>query len=267
MLKFFGMRIINLASGSDGNLTYLETDNIKLLVDIGLCCSEVVKRLALLNVCPEQIDAVLVSHEHSDHIKGADVFCSRYNKPIYAHYEVWKGLDEKLKKIPDSNKKMFEYESFLLKDLTIIPFSLPHDVPCFGFAFENNLKKVSILTDLGHTNDRILECVQGSQVVYIEANYDKEMLGKNEKYPLILKRRIAGKNGHLSNEDSACAIANLVYGGTRQVILSHLSKENNSPKTAFDTVVRELKKLGIVEGVHVRIDVATNLPGVIFKLV
>lgn len=259
------MRVINLASGSDGNITYIETDQTRILLDMGLSCNECIKRLELIDVSPESLDGVIISHEHSDHCKGVSVFSSKYNKPIYAHRTVWAGLEEKLKKCKEENKLMFENE-FQIKDLTIKPIPLPHDVPCFGFVFENNGKKISILTDLGHTNDRILESIYGSQIVYIESNYDKKLLSKNEKYPLVLKRRIAGPNGHLSNDDAAKVILNLVLTGTRQVILSHLSKENNSPDIAFDTVATYLYSQGVIEGVHVNIDVATQKPGVIFKL-
>ena len=129
-----------------------------------------------------------------------------------------------------------------------------------------NKKKISILTDLGHTNDRILNSIQGSQIVYLESNYDKYLLSKNEHYPLMLKRRIAGPFGHLSNIESAKLIAKLVVSGTRQIVLAHLSKDNNSPEVAFKSVVDQLYSLGIIEGFHVRIDVATDTPGVMFKL-
>ena len=259
------MRVINLASGSDGNITYIETDQAKILLDMGFSCNECMKRVALLGVSPESLDGVIVSHEHSDHSKGVEVFSTKYNKPIYAHRTVWAGLEGKVSKVKEENKLVFENE-FQIKDLNIIPIALPHDVPCFGFVFENNGKKISILTDLGHTNDRILESIYGSQIVYIESNYDKHMLSKNEKYPLILKRRIAGPNGHLSNDDAAKVILRLVLTGTRQVILSHLSKENNTPDIAFETVASYLYSQGVIEGVHVNIDVATQKPGVMFKL-
>ena len=260
------MRVINLASGSEGNLTYIEGENCKLLLDMGLSCAEVVNRLSLLGVDPQSIDAVLLTHEHSDHIKGVDVFSRKYDKPIYAHYEVWKGLEKKLCKVSLNNRRLFDGEEFPIKNIIVKPFSIPHDVPCFGYSFIENGKKISILTDLGHTNDRILKCVQGSQIVYLESNYDKFLLSKNEHYPLVLKRRIAGPNGHLSNNDSAEFIAKLVLTGTRQIILSHLSRDNNNPDLAYRTVVSDLLKYGIVEGVHVRIDVATQKPGVMFRL-
>ena len=260
------MKVINLASGSDGNATYIQSDDAKILVDIGLSCSEIVRRLALIKVAPEDIDAVFVTHEHGDHMRGADVFCSKFNKPMFAHRDVWQGLNNKLTRVKIENRRLFDGEEFELKDIIIRPIPIPHDVPCFGFSFIKDKNKISILTDLGHTTDRILTSVLGSQIVYLEANYDKRMLSKNEKYPLILKRRIAGPNGHLSNDEAGEFIVRLVMGGTRQVVLSHLSKDNNSPEIAYTTITNELLKFGIIEGEHVMIDVASQHPGVLFNL-
>ena len=260
------MRVINLASGSDGNMTYVDTEDTKIILDMGLSCAEAVRRLSYIGIRPEEITGILVTHEHGDHTKGLDVFCSRYDKPIYANKEVWENLDKRLTKVRMDNRKLFDGDEFQLGDITVNPIKVPHDVPCFAFSFKNNENKISILTDLGHTNDRILRNIQGSQIVYIESNYDKLLLSKNENYPLVLKRRIAGPEGHLSNDDCAEFISALVITGTRQIVLSHLSRDNNSPDIAFDTVCKNLLKEGIVEGMHVKIDVATNRPGVIFKL-
>ena len=128
------MRVINLASGSDGNLTYIENDNQKIILDMGLSCSETVKRLDQIGIKPSEISAIIVSHEHSDHIKGIDVFSNKYNTPVYAHEQVWIGLDEKLKKVAIQNRKMFDGE-FQFEDLIVSPIEVPHDVKCFGFSF------------------------------------------------------------------------------------------------------------------------------------
>ncbi len=259
------MRVINLASGSKGNLTYIEDDNTKILVDMGLSCQETIRRLSLLGVTPDEIDGILVTHEHSDHIKGIDVFSKKYNKPIFAHNEVWVGLNDQLKNVKDENKKIFTGD-FEFKELIVRPVEVPHDVKCFGFSFEKGGKKVSLLTDLGHTNDRILQSIKGSQLVYLEANYDRQKLYQNDRYPLSLKRRIDGANGHLSNEASASAIEMLVQSGTRQIVLSHLSEENNSPDLAYEEICQILSKHGLFEGMDFKIDVATQKPGVIFRL-
>ncbi len=259
------MRVINLASGSDGNLTYIESDGQKILLDMGLSCAETVKRLELIGVEPSQISAIIVSHEHSDHIKGINVFANKYNKPVYAHESVWVGLGDKIKNISNENRKTFDGD-FQLNDIIVCPVELPHDVKCYGFSFCEKDKKLSVITDLGHVNDRILNSIKGSQIVYLEANYDRNMLLSGTKYPLSLKRRIDGPNGHLSNIASAEVVEFLTNTGTRQIVLSHLSKENNSPNIAFSSITTFLKQHDIIEGVDIRIDVARDVPTSIFRL-
>ncbi len=259
------MRVFNLSSGSDGNATYIETENARILVDDGISCSETLKRLALIGVKGEDIDAIVVTHEHSDHIKGLDVFSKRFNTPIYAHNDVWEGLYKKLSKVKEENMRIFTGD-FDIKDLIISPVEIPHDVKCFGYSIQNENSKVSLLTDLGHTNDKILNSVQGSQLVYLEANHDLSMLRNCEKYPLSLRMRIAGKNGHLSNDASADFAEKLVKTGTKQIVLSHLSRENNTPELAFTYISNKLEEKGIIEEKNVRIDVATIFPTRIFKL-
>lgn len=259
------MRVFNLSSGSDGNATYLETESTKILIDDGISCAETLKRLSLIGVKGEDIDAVIITHEHSDHMKGLDVFSKKFHTPIYAHNDVWKGLYPKLTRASEENMRIFT-DNFQIGELEIAPVEIPHDVKCFGFSFYEGDKKVSVLTDLGHTNDKIFNSVKGSQLIYLEANHDLSMLRACEKYPLSLKMRIAGKNGHLSNDASADFAKKLVESGTRQIVLSHLSKENNTPDLAYTYISSKLSDNGIVEGVHVRIDVASTIPTRIFRL-
>ncbi|MDE6583595.1 MAG: MBL fold metallo-hydrolase [Clostridia bacterium] len=260
------MKVINLSSGSDGNLTYVETEHSRILVDVGLSCKETCERLSLIGVDGNDIDAIIVSHEHSDHIKGVDVFSRKFGVPIYAHDEVWKeGLYDKLSKISERNKKVFS-DTFALKDLVIDPVEVPHDVKCFGFSLKENDKKISILTDLGHTNQQIFDKIKGSQLVYVEANYDPVLLKNCEKYPLATRMRIAGKNGHLSNDASEELIEKLVQTGTRQIVLAHLSKETNSPDLAFNYITSRLAEHDFIEGEGFKIDVALTRPTTFFKL-
>lgn len=259
------MRIVNLTSGSDGNCTYIETENSKILLDDGINATQTIEKLKVLSIAPSSIDAIVVTHEHSDHIKGIDVFSNKFNIPVFAHEKVWVGLDEKLKKVALKNRQLFDSQ-FQFKDLVFSPIEVPHDVPCFGFAVEEGNKKIAIVTDLGHLNDKILSKIAGSRLVYIEANYDRDMLYKGVKYPLSLKRRIDGPNGHLSNVDSGEGLERLAFSGTRQFVLAHLSKENNSPSLAYSTICRLLQKDGVEEGRDVKIDVATTNIGTIFRL-
>lgn len=261
------MRVVNLTSGSDGNMTYIESEECKILVDIGVSCRDAEERLKKVGVNPSGLSAIFITHEHTDHVKGVDVFASKYKIPVFAHHEVWYGLDSKLKKLASNLRCIFEGESFLFKDMIITATKVPHDVPCYSYSVSSNGKKISILTDVGHLSDKIMESLKGSNIVYLEANYDEKMLMEGENYPLSLKRRIAGKFGHLSNIDCARAIYFLVMNGTKQIVLSHLSKENNTPDLAFDFITHLLSQYGVIEGENVKIDVATTNIGTIFKIV
>lgn len=261
------MRVCNLSSGSEGNCTYIETDKVKILVDIGLSCAEVCKRLRVLNVDPKDINAILISHEHSDHIKGLDVFASKYNVKVYVHSNGVGAVYSKMHKLSAKQLYSFGDFSFTLEDLIIDNVSLPHDaIHCSGFIFENNKRKISIITDLGHTTDVILNKISGSSLVYLECNHDVDMLKQNPKYTLSLKARILGKNGHLSNLDCAKAVEYLVRTGTRQIMLSHISRQNNTQSLAYSSVCNYLKTKGIIDGEHVKISTTSINMSTIFKL-
>lgn len=261
------MRICNLGSGSDGNLTYIETARAKVLLDAGLSASEIKKRLALLQVAPEEINAILITHEHSDHIKGLDVFASKYNTKIYVHTKGYNALLAKLKKSNSMSFVLFDDLDFFINDLKVSNFSLPHDSEyCSGYSFLEKTKKVSILTDLGYTNTEVLSKIAGSTLVYLEANHDVDMLNQNPNYPLILKQRILGKRGHLSNMSAAEVIYNLAQSGTKQIMLSHLSRENNTPELAYNTICDYLKQRGVEEGKNIKIATTSIYPSYIFKI-
>ncbi len=259
------MRAINLASGSSGNLTYIETEQTRILVDDGVSCKETENRLALLKVAGADIDAVIVTHEHVDHIRGLDVFCKKHNVPIYAHHEVWATMSDKLARVPQHCRKSFD-GTFQLKDLTVQPVEVSHDVKCFGYSFLEGDKKISILTDLGCTNDNIFNCVKESALVFLEANHDVAMLKNNPRYPLATKMRILGRHGHLSNEASAQFAKDLIESGTRQLVLCHLSQENNSPQLAFSYISNFLAEHGLIEGESFKIDVALTHPTTLFRI-
>ena len=262
------MKVATLASGSKGNSTYLESNEAKVLIDAGLTLKELEKRLRLIEVDPNQIDAILITHEHSDHIKGVGLFAKKYQTDIYAHAKLWQVLAKKLGEAIVKQYVQFFSEDFFVKDLTISAFEVPHDsVHCVGYNFYNNGKKISIATDLGHTNDRIIDKLKDSTIVILEANYEEDLLKANTKYPSYLKNRIKGSRGHLSNEQTVGVIAQLVNAGVKQVVLAHLSEENNAPEVAFNTIKKGLEEVGIIEGKHVFVDVSTqNRVGNVFKL-
>lgn len=262
------MRVCNLASGSAGNCTYVEGERAKILVDCGLTASELSARLSLLGVGIDDIDAVIISHEHIDHIRSLGTLSKKFNKKIYAYVDEWPAILAKQKNVNPANQMAFFDMPFEIGGIQITPIKLPHDShTCFGFSFEQNDKKFSILTDLGQTNDRILSQVAGSVLVYLEANHDEQMLMENPNYPLALKKRILSGHGHLSNISSARAIEKLSRYGTKQVVLSHLSEKNNTPDLAYDTICSYLDERGIKQGENIRIDIARqDRPTTIFNL-
>lgn len=266
-VKMFCVRVINLSSGSDGNLTYIESNSAKILVDAGLSCKEIELRLSLLGVFGNQIDAILVTHEHSDHIKGIDVFASKFKTKIFVHADGADALMAKLHRIDKAQVKAFSSASFSIKDLNVTAFKVPHDsVCCVGFNIENEGRHVSICTDLGVVSNLTLENLYGSDLVFLEANHDVKMLENNINYSASLKHRIASSRGHLSNFASANAIEKLAKRGTKRVVLSHLSKENNSALLAYETIKEILAKNGVEVGNGLEIDVASTMPGKIYKI-
>ena len=250
------MKIVNLGSGSKGNCTLVSSAGTVVLIDVGLPLAEVETKLDVLGVSPSFINGILITHEHSDHIKSVGKFSKKYNVPVYAHLNEWPVLDRKISDIAPNLKFGFTEQEFRIGGLVVSAFRLNHDANvCVGYSIFSNGAKFSIATDLGNCPKDIIEKIKGSQLVLLEANHDENLLLNNPNYPLILKKRILSNNGHLSNKQSAEVIAQLV-GGTNQIVLSHLSEENNSPALAYNTIKSILAEKGIEEGKNIFIDVA-----------
>lgn len=247
------MRICNLASGSDGNCTYIEGEKAKILVDDGKPLTYIFNALNSIGVDASSIDAILITHEHADHIGGINKFARTYNTSIYAHTYISEILFHQLK---DVREQINYFDSdFYLGDLHIIPFPLPHDSKfCVGYRIEQADAVVSICTDLGSFSSQTFDAIKGSALVYLEANYDPEMLMSYPGYPPFLKRRINGGRGHLSNQDCARAIEQLVHTGTRLVALSHISKHSNTENLAVATVASYLESKNIIPNINIRLD-------------
>lgn len=261
------MRLCNLSSGSDGNLTYIETDHNKFLLDCGLSCSETIKRLELLKVNPNEINVIFISHEHADHIKGVDVFARKFGTKIYAHEKLWEKLEYKLAKVNPTQFKAFGDNDFDIDDLHISTIELPHDSHyCTGYTFNQNQKKISIITDLGHTNLQILNHIKESRLIYLESNHDVDMLKGNVNYSASLKTRILGNFGHLSNVQCAKAIKEIVGNSEKQIMLSHLSKENNTPRLAYNEVCNYLANNNIDIENQIKIGLTSTDPSALFKI-
>lgn len=207
MLKF-----CSLYSGSSGNCLFINSNHTKILIDSGVSCKKICEGLESVGSSIEDIDAILVTHEHSDHVQGLGTTSQKFNIPVYTNLETWNAMEKQRSKINENNIHIFENDKdFHLNDLTIHPFSTPHDAanPC-GFNIHNGSKKLSIATDLGHMNDKIISELYNSSFVFLEANYDPEIL-KVSKYPFTLKQRISGPHGHLSNSTAGKTISNLLF--------------------------------------------------------
>jgi len=236
----------NLFSGSSGNCSLVKTKHTKILIDCGSSGKKIEESIHSIDEHLEDIDAILVTHEHVDHVQSLGLISSKYNIPVYANQETWNAMPKQSSKIDDENKLLFiPNESFIINDILIEPFSIPHDAanPC-AFNFIAGDKKMSIATDLGHITDDIYNKLKGSLFALIESNYDTEIL-KVSRYPFSLKRRISGPNGHLSNTNSAELICKLIKDDLKQVMLGHLSKENNFPELAYQTAAEAMMNSNI----------------------
>ena len=236
MLKF-----CSLYSGSSGNSLFVQSNNTKLLIDCGTSAKKIENALESIDIDITDIDAILVTHEHSDHVQGLGTISKKHDIPVFANFETWNAMKTQKDKISNSNIKIFENDTeFQIGNLQIFPFSTPHDAanPC-GFSICNGTKKISIATDLGHITENIYTNIKDSKFMLLEANYEPEIL-KVSNYPYALKQRIAGPHGHLSNIDAGQTVSNLFGKELKEVMLGHLSKENNFPEMAYKTVLEQL---------------------------
>jgi phosphoribosyl 1,2-cyclic phosphodiesterase len=243
------MRICSIASSSSGNCIYVGTANTHLLIDSGISGKRLKAGLGLIGLDPSDIDGVLITHEHSDHIKGLGVVSRKYSIPIYTTELTWKkiissGLTGTIDKTlfhpitPDCD--------FIINELIVHPFNTSHDaVQPVCYTFTKDKKKISVATDLGCYNSYIKEKLKDSNLLFIEANHDIEML-KTGSYPYYLKKRILSDKGHLSNEMSGKLITELFHENLQYVVLGHLSKENNRPDIAHKSVRAELAALDTI---------------------
>lgn len=241
------MRVINLASGSKGNSTLIDSGKMKVLLDVGLSLLNLEKRLELVQEKAENIDAIVITHEHSDHIHCLVQFLKKYKAIAYVPAQIVNGF---LKDVPENVRgKIVEMKGydFSIGDISVCPFALPHDsIVCYGYSFICEGKKVSFATDLGFMPENVLEKIARSNLVYIESNHDKKMLLGCAKYPYITKQRILGEYGHLSNEQCSKAIVCLANMGTKYFVLSHLSENTNTIEQAFVTNAKALENAGFV---------------------
>ncbi|PXW83620.1 phosphoribosyl 1,2-cyclic phosphodiesterase [Pseudogracilibacillus auburnensis] len=240
------MRFSVLASGSTGNAFYLETNKTRLLVDAGLSGKQLDRLFGEIHVDPSKLSGILVTHEHSDHIKGLGIIARKYNLPIYANEKTWHAMDKNIGELSLDQKFHFDTNSIkTFGDIDVESFSVSHDAvdPMF-FTFHHRNKKVALVTDLGYVSEKIKKTIEGANAYIFEANHDVSMLQMG-RYPWNVKRRILGDSGHVSNEDCGLALSEIISNKTERVYLAHLSKDNNMKELARMSVDHVLRERGI----------------------
>lgn len=237
------MIFCSLQSGSCGNAQFIQYKNTKILIDAGLNGKQTALRLAAIGVNIDDLDAIILTHEHIDHISGAGVISRRHHIPIYANEATHEASHNIIKDIGKENRRFFDGE-FYIKDLFIKPFSIMHDaVDPVGFAIYGN-KKISVITDTGIITDTMKEESRHSHLYYIEANHDPNML-EYGSYSRTLKNRVKGEYGHLSNMDAGEFLIEASSNKLSHAVLGHLSYENNNEHLCYETVNELLNRAGL----------------------
>ncbi len=238
------LKICSLYSGSSGNCIFVEGGSTRLLVDCGVSGKRIEQALASINVDIKSIDAILLTHEHSDHICSVGIVHRKTGADIYANNETLDASCPCFGKICEDSVHAFD-GSFCVGDILVTPFAIPHDAAKpVGFSFSDGAGKVSVATDIGHITDDIMENISGSDCVLLESNHDVDML-LSGPYPYQLKKRILSDKGHLSNENAGLVCSELIKSGTEDIILGHLSGHNNHPDLCYVTVRSVLEAQGL----------------------
>lgn len=241
------MKVIVLSSGSKGNTTYIETQTTKILIDIGNTCKYITEKLSTIGVTLGEINAILITHTHTDHIKGLKTFTNNYSAPIY--------ITEKMHpKIPYVKQyKYIESSLITIRDIKINIIKTSHDAEdSVGYIINNNDKSIVYITDTGYINKKYYPMLSNRDIYIMESNHDVEMLNKGP-YPFPLRQRILSDKGHLSNHDSAKYIGDFIGPKTTNIVLAHLSHENNTPELAKETLLAKLQELNMTQ---IHIDIA-----------
>ena len=247
-----------LFSGSSGNAVYVQAGNTRLLIDAGLSGRTVSDALNSIGVLPETLNAILITHEHSDHIKGAGILSRKYHVPIYANDRTWQAMERSLGNIAPGCRRVFESgETFYIGDAGIMPYRISHDAAePVGYRIYYGGHSVATATDIGIFTKKTLEALEGADIILLESNHDVDMLHANEHYSAQLKARILGRYGHLSNEACGKALLQLYQTGVRHAVLGHLSHENNTPELAMRTVCNVLREGGLEPSEDITVDMA-----------
>ncbi len=246
-----------LFSGSSGNCTFISDGSTRLLIDAGVSAAKICAALADIGYSPFDIDGILLTHEHRDHVAGVSILSRNYSIPVYANVGTMERTLATTGWIFDDYIHTFKSnERFCIGDIEVFSFSIPHDtIDPVGYTFRFDGKYYSVATDMGCVTESVLRHLCKSEAVLIESNHDVQML-KDGPYPYHLKKRILGESGHLSNENAAHLAAQLVKWGTKRVTLGHLSEKNNTCQRAYDTTAECFERSGIKTGTDVILQVA-----------
>jgi len=244
------LRYCSLFSGSSGNCTYVGTGNGGILIDVGVSARRITTALKERDIDPASICAVLLTHEHSDHVSGLRVLSKQYHWPVVASQGTLDALIANEQVAADQQLYMLPVDRQLsLCGLLITPFSAPHDSrECYGYRLDSeDGRSLAMTTDLGYMPKKVMDTITGCQFVHIESNHDPDML-RNGPYPPWLVQRIRGQGGHLSNDECAAVLPQLVKAGATRIVLAHLSEHNNTPTLAQKTACNAMTSIGAQAG-------------------
>ncbi|MBC2068822.1 MBL fold metallo-hydrolase [Listeria booriae] len=262
------LRFSILASGSSGNATLIETANQTILVDCGLSGKKIENLFGEVGRSMTDVDAILVTHEHVDHIKGLGVLARRYEVPIYANAKTWAAMEPSIGEINSAQKFQFDMETVRsFGSLQVESFGVSHDAaePMF-YIFHSGKKKFVMITDTGYVSDRMKGHIANADAYLFESNHDVGML-RMGRYPWNVKRRILGDEGHVSNEDAGIAMSEVIGDATKRIYLGHLSKDNNMKDLARMSVSQTLAGEGIIVGEQIELfDTDPEIPTPIFSI-
>ncbi len=246
-----GLRFTVLASGSTGNATVVSTDSATILVDVGLSGKKIEELMQQRGISGSDLDAVFITHEHSDHIKGLGALARKFDLPVYANEKTWAAMHKHVGELSDRQRKVLHTDSAMeIADLRIESYAISHDAAePVGYIFQADGLKLGLATDMGYMSHKVMDRLRGSDVLVLEANHDIEML-RMGRYPWNIKRRILGDTGHLSNESAGEALCRLLSGDTRRVYLAHLSQQHNLMDLAKLTVNTVLEDNGFFYHPH-----------------
>ncbi len=247
------MTLHTLASGSEGNCLLVSCGTTRLLVDAGISLRRIKTALAQLGLTVDQLSGILLTHSHSDHVAALKTLVKHHTVPIYASFDTARSLCQRVAGLAPLLRTVERSAVFALGECRVTVFPTSHDAPgSVDYRIDGAAGSIGILTDTGYVTQRAAEVLEGVELLVLESNHDPEWL-RSGPYPYPLKQRILGEQGHLSNEDAAHFAAQMAHCGTRQIVLAHLSRENNTPARALETVQRHMAAENLS---HVRVTVA-----------